>query len=148
MASPTATCATASLLPLLDALSTSPQNALKLTLSVEARAMERRGVRIGDTFAEAFDMHAARVVITARAPVWGLTAARAMTGFATSVIGCKVEAGIEAELTGEQTPDGRPALSVLLSGPAPGGLANRLAERIGQPTLTCPTTAGSDGLRM
>ena len=39
-----------------------------------------------------------------------------MTGFATSVIGCKVEAGIEAELAPDETPDGRPGVSVLLFG--------------------------------
>lgn len=76
--------------------------------------MEKRGVRIVDTFAEAFDMCAARALITARSPAWALTAARAMTGFATSVIGCKVEAGIESELAPEETPDGRPGASVLL----------------------------------
>jgi len=108
--------------------------------------MERRGVRIGDTFAEAFDMQAARVLITARSPAWGLTAARSMTGFATSVIGCKVEAGIEAELTAEQTPDGRPGVSVLLFGFDAEGLAKRLVERVGQTILTCPTTACFDGL--
>nr|AAY96676.1 formyltransferase/hydrolase complex subunit D [uncultured bacterium BAC10-4] len=112
----------------------------------EARAMERRGVRIGDTFAEAFDMRAARVVITARSPAWALTAARAMTGFATSVIGCKVEAGIEAELAPEQTPDGRPGVSVLLFGFDADGLGKRLVERVGQTVLTCPTTACFDGL--
>jgi formylmethanofuran--tetrahydromethanopterin N-formyltransferase len=117
-----------------------------MTSSAEARAMERRGVRIGDTFAEAFDMHAARVVITTRSPAWGLTAARAMTGFATSVIGCKVEAGIEAELTAEQTPDGRPGVSVLLFGFDAEGLGKRLVERVGQTVLTCPTTACFDGL--
>ena len=58
--------------------------------------------RIADTFAEAFDMRAARVVITARSSAWAMTAARSMTGFATSVIGCKVEAGIEAELASEE----------------------------------------------
>jgi len=60
--------------------------------------MERRGVRIVDTFAEAFDMRAARVIITASSLGWAKTGAQTMTGFATSVIGCKVEAGIEAEL--------------------------------------------------
>ncbi len=60
--------------------------------------MVRRGVRIVDTFAEAFDMRAARVLITARSTAWARIAGQAMTGFATSVIGCKVEAGIEAEL--------------------------------------------------
>src|SRR5687768_2665173 len=76
--------------------------------------MERRGVRIVDTFAEAFDMRAARVLITANSLAWAMTGARAMTGFATSVIGCKVEAGIEAELGPDDTPDGRPGVSVLL----------------------------------
>src|SRR2546425_652514 len=108
--------------------------------------MERRGVRIDDTFAEAFDMRASRVVITARSPAWALTAARAMTGFATSVIGCKVEAGIEVELAPEQTPDGRPGVSVLLFGFDAEGLAKRLVERVGQTILTCPTTACFDGL--
>ena len=64
--------------------------------------MERRGVRIVDTFAEAFDMRAARVVITANSPGWARTGAQRMTGFATSVIGCKVEAGIEAELAPDE----------------------------------------------
>src|SRR5437899_5771345 len=108
--------------------------------------MERRGVRIDDTFAEAFDMRASRVVITARSPAWALTAARAMTGFATSVIGCKVEAGIEAELAPEDTPDGRPGVSVPLFGFDADGLGKRLVERVGQTVLTCPTTACFDGL--
>jgi formylmethanofuran--tetrahydromethanopterin N-formyltransferase len=117
-----------------------------VTGRAEARSMERRGVRIVDTFAEAFDMRAARAVITARTPGWALTAARAMTGFATSVIGCKVEAGIEAELAPEETPDGRPGVSVPLFAFDAEGLGKRLVERIGQTVLTCPTTACFDGL--
>jgi formylmethanofuran--tetrahydromethanopterin N-formyltransferase len=42
-----------------------------------------------------------------------------MTGFATSAIGCKVEVGIEAELGRENTPDGRPGVSVLLFASSP-----------------------------
>jgi formylmethanofuran--tetrahydromethanopterin N-formyltransferase len=102
--------------------------------------------RIADTFAEAFDMRAARVVITAQTPNWARTAAQSMTGFATSVIGCKLEAGIEAELTGENTPDGRPGASVLLFAFDAAGLAQRLVDRVGQSVLTCPTTACFDGL--
>jgi formylmethanofuran--tetrahydromethanopterin N-formyltransferase len=108
--------------------------------------IERRGVRIVDTFAEAFDMHAARVLITARSPAWARTAAQCMTGFATSVIGCKVEAGIEADLLPEETPDGRPGASVLLFAFDAEGLGKRLVERVGQTVLTCPTTACFDGL--
>ncbi len=108
--------------------------------------MERRGVRIVDTFAEAFDMRAARVVITASSPAWARTAGQSMTGFATSVIGCKVEAGIEADLSPADTPDGRAGLSVLLFGFDAAGLTARLVDRVGQAVLTCPTTACFDGL--
>jgi formylmethanofuran--tetrahydromethanopterin N-formyltransferase len=109
-------------------------------------SMERGGVRIVDTFAEAFDMRAARVLITALTPGWARTSAIAMTGFATSVIGCKVEAGIEADLVPEDTPDGRPGVSVLLFGFDREGLGTRLVDRVGQTVLTCPTTACFDGL--
>ncbi len=94
--------------------------------------MLHRGVTIVDTFAEAFDMRAARVLITASTREWARTAAQSMTGFATSVIGCKVEAGIEAELSAGDTPDGRPGVSVLLFGFDADGLGKRLIERVGQ----------------
>jgi formylmethanofuran--tetrahydromethanopterin N-formyltransferase len=103
-------------------------------------------VRIVDTFAEAFDMRAARVVITAQSSGWARTAAQCMTGFATSVIGCKVEAGIEADLLADDTPDGRPGVSVLLFAFDAAGLGQRLVDRVGQTVLTCPTTSCFDGL--
>ena len=108
--------------------------------------MEWRGVAIRDTFAEAFDMYAARVIITAQSAAWARTAGQAMTSFATSVIGCKVEAGIEADLGPSETPDGRPGVSVLVFGVDAPGLTTRLLDRIGQTVLTCPTTACFDGL--
>jgi formylmethanofuran--tetrahydromethanopterin N-formyltransferase len=108
--------------------------------------MIRRGVAIVETFAEAFDMRAARVVITAASAKWARTAAECMTGFATSVIGCKVEAGIEAELASGETPDGRPGVSVLMFAFDADGLSSRLVDRIGQAVLTCATTACFDGL--
>jgi formylmethanofuran--tetrahydromethanopterin N-formyltransferase len=108
--------------------------------------VEHRGVFIEDTFAEAFGMRGARVVITARTLEWARTAARVMTGFATSVIACKCEAGIERELSERETPDGRPGVSVLLFTMDSDGLSKRLVERIGQTVLTCATTACFDGL--
>jgi formylmethanofuran--tetrahydromethanopterin N-formyltransferase len=107
---------------------------------------ELRGVEIVDTFAEAFDMRASRVIITAATEAWARTAAVSMTGFATSVIGCKVEAGIEAMLVPGDTPDGRPGASVLVFAFNAEGLATRLVERVGQTVLTCATTACFDGL--
>ena len=116
-------------------------------MSGETRAvLERGGVRIVDTFAEAFGMRAARVIITAQSAAWARTAAQSMTGFATSVIGCKVEAGIEAELDPEVTPDLRPGVGVLLFGFDAAGLQRQLIDRIGQTVLTCATTACFDGL--
>jgi formylmethanofuran--tetrahydromethanopterin N-formyltransferase len=102
------------------------------------------GVEIEDTFAEAFKMWGARVLITARNRKWALEAATTMTGFATSVIGCKCEAGIEGEL--DDTPDGRPGVSVLFFTPSKDDLSKRLMERIGQCVMTCPTTACFNGL--
>ena len=115
-------------------------------MSEDRPIREHNGVRVVDTFAEAFDMRAARVVITAQSPAWARTAAQSLTGFATSVIGCKVEAGIEAELAPDTTPDGRPGISVLLFAFNSDGLARQLIDRIGQTILTCPTTACFDGL--
>jgi formylmethanofuran--tetrahydromethanopterin N-formyltransferase len=108
--------------------------------------MNIRGVLIEDTFAEAFTMRVARILITARSLRWVRAAALKLTGFATSVIGCKVEAGIERELGPAETPDGRPGSSILLMTMSKDDLGKRLIERIGQTVLTCPTTACFDGL--
>jgi formylmethanofuran--tetrahydromethanopterin N-formyltransferase len=86
------------------------------------------------------------VVVTAQTETWARTAGQSMTGFATSVIACKVEAGIEAALDARTTPDGRPGVSVLLFGMDAAGLQRQLIDRIGQTVLTCPTTACFDGL--
>ncbi|MDH3933570.1 MAG: formylmethanofuran--tetrahydromethanopterin N-formyltransferase, partial [Gammaproteobacteria bacterium] len=78
--------------------------------------MNINGVAIDETYAEAFGMKATRIIITALNHRWARHAAEAMTGFATSVIGCGIEAGIEKELAADDTPDGRPGVTVLLFG--------------------------------
>ena len=108
--------------------------------------MNIRGVFIEDTFAEAFTMRVARLVITGRSSRWAREAALNLTGFATSVIGCKVEAAIERELAADETPDGRPGFSVLLMTMSKDDMPKRLIERVGQTVLTCPTTACFDVL--
>jgi len=102
------------------------------------------GVEIEDTYAEAFRMWGSRIMITAKNSKWALEAATQMTGFATSVIGCQCEAGIEGEI--DHTPDGRPGVSVLLFARSKEDLSQRLVERIGQCVMTCPTTACFNGL--
>jgi formylmethanofuran--tetrahydromethanopterin N-formyltransferase len=104
-----------------------------------------KGVEIEDTFAEAFGMWSARVIITAVNPKWAREAASQMAGFATSVIACGCEAGIEGEV--EQTPDGRAGMSVLVFAMSKDGLARQLVNRIGQCVLTCATTACFNGLK-
>ncbi len=108
--------------------------------------MKIRGVYIEDTFAEAFTMRVARLIITGHNVRWAREATLKLTGFATSVIGCKCEAGIERELKPAETPDGRPGFSVLFMTMSKDDMPKRLIERVGQTVLTCPTTACYDGL--
>lgn len=104
------------------------------------------GVQIDDTFAEAFNMRGTRVIITAQNHKWAYNGANAMTGFATSVIGCGVEAGIERELSPQETPDGRPGVAVLMFAMGSAVLMKQLENRMGQTILTCPTAAAFSGI--
>ncbi len=108
--------------------------------------MKIKSTEIVDTFAEAFSMWGARVIVTAATRQWSEAAARSMTGFATSVIGCKCEAGIERFLSADETPDRRPGASILLFAMDKASVGKRLVERIGQCVMTCPTTACFNGL--
>ena len=103
--------------------------------------MNINGVTIDDAFAEAFGMKATRILITAHNLEWAYHAANAATGFATSVIACGCEAGIERELGRAETPDGRPGLSVLLFATSGKELVKQLERRVGQCVLTSPTSA-------
>ena len=110
------------------------------------KLMKINGVHIDDTFAEAFNMRGTRVIITALNLKWAYHAANAMTGFATSVIGCGVEAGIERELTDDETPDGRVGVSILMFAMGSKVLMQQLETRMGQCILTCPTAAAFSGI--
>jgi formylmethanofuran--tetrahydromethanopterin N-formyltransferase len=103
-------------------------------------------VPLDDTFAEAFPMTASRLIVTAATAAWARTAGLTATGYAASVIGCDAEAGIECELAPEQTPDGRPGVSLLMFGFGRDGLQKAVVNRVGQCILTCPTTACYNGL--
>ena len=99
------------------------------------------GVTIDATFAEAFPMKATRAIITAHNEKWAMIAAQAMTGFATSVIACGCEAGIDRILDPSETPDGRPGVAVMIFAMGGKGLAKQLETRAGQCVLTSPTSA-------
>jgi formylmethanofuran--tetrahydromethanopterin N-formyltransferase len=104
------------------------------------------GTAIEDTFAEAFPMTAARVVVTAETAEWALVAAQSATGYAASVIGCDAEAGIERTLSEEETPDGRPGISLLFFAFNRDALQKALVNRVGQCILTSATSACYNGL--
>jgi formylmethanofuran--tetrahydromethanopterin N-formyltransferase len=110
------------------------------------RQVTVKGVRIDDTFAEAFGMRATAVIITADSARWARQAAVTMTGFGTSVIGCGCEAGIDRELTTKETPDGRHGVRVLLFAVSTGELQKQLQNRVGQCVLTSPGSACYAGL--
>lgn len=99
------------------------------------------GVTIDATFAEAFPMKATRAIITAHNEKWALIAAQSMTGFATSVIACGCEAGIDRVLSPSETPDGRPGVAVMVFAMGGKTLAKQLETRAGQCVLTSPTSA-------
>jgi formylmethanofuran--tetrahydromethanopterin N-formyltransferase len=108
--------------------------------------LDIEGVPIEDTFAEAFGMRATRLVITAATRAWARHAALTATGFATSVIACGCEAGVERELPRRETPDGRPGVAILIFAMSAKDLQKQLERRAGQCVLTCPTTAAYGGI--
>lgn len=112
----------------------------------ETPLLELGGVPVVDTFAEAFPITGTRLIITAINDRWAHTAATEFCGFSTSVIACDVEAAIERTLSAEETPDGRPGVSVLVFAFSRDGLGKAVTNRVGQCILTCPTTACYNGI--
>jgi formylmethanofuran--tetrahydromethanopterin N-formyltransferase len=108
--------------------------------------MELEGVEIEDTFAEAFPIKVARVLITAVNEKWAMEAARETTGFGTSVIGSPCEAGIDKILSPKETPDGRPGVAIMICHFKKEGVKGQLLGRLAECVLTAPTTAMFNGL--
>lgn len=101
---------------------------------------------LDDTFAEAFGMSYARLIVTAHDEHWLDAAVRSATGYAASVISCDAEAGVETPLAPDATPDGQPGAALLFFGFSGDGVAKAVSNRVGQCLMTCPTTAVYDGL--
>lgn len=101
---------------------------------------------IEDTFAEAFRMRYVRVVVTAHDDHWLDAAVREFSGYATSIIACDCEIGVEQHLHPDATPDGRPGAALLAFGFSAESLGTAIPARTGQCLMTCPTTAVYDGL--
>lgn len=105
--------------------------------------MHINGVYIEDTYAEGFVLAGTRFLITAENRRWANIAAQSVTGFATSVIACGCEAGIESVF--DEGPDGRPGVSVLLMAGNLEAMAQQAFARVSQCVMTCATTACFNG---
>jgi len=107
----------------------------------KSKALIKNRVGIDDSFAEAFPMRGTALLITAPSKKWARQAATTMTGFATSVIGCGCEAGIDGDVDARETPDGRPGVRVLVFAMSSDTLQTQIINRVGQCVLTSPGSA-------
>lgn len=101
---------------------------------------------VEDSFAEAFSMRYTRILVTAHDSHWLEAAVREFSGYASSVIACDLEIGVERRILDEESPDGRPGVALLAFGFSADAIAGALSNRIGQCVMTCATTAVFDGL--
>jgi len=97
-------------------------------------------VEIDDTFSECFEMWCARVLITAADEELARIAAQTTVGFATSVIMCSAEAGIERFLIPEETPDHRHGVVIQIWTRRSKQMRDELLTRLSQCAMTAPTT--------
>jgi len=103
------------------------------------------GTFIEDTYAEAFGLRAARLLVTSDTAAWAQTAALSMTGFAASIIACGCEAGMEGPAPAA-TPDGRPGVHVLLFARTVADLQDQVVRRVGQCVMTAAGASCFDAL--
>jgi formylmethanofuran--tetrahydromethanopterin N-formyltransferase len=78
--------------------------------------MNVNGVTILDTFAEAWDLEVVRVLLTAMTSELAFSGAEQFAGAAgSSMIGSRINAGLERAALPQETPDGRPGVFVSLA---------------------------------
>jgi formylmethanofuran--tetrahydromethanopterin N-formyltransferase len=97
--------------------------------------------KIVDTFSECFKMWFSRILITAIDEETALDAAQSTVGFATSIIMCSAEAGIERIVSAEETPDNRPGVIIQIWTKRSKLMKDELLTRISQSAMTAPTTS-------
>jgi len=90
-------------------------------------------------YAEGFKMRYARILLTAATQELADTAARAATGYGTSIIGCSAEAGMEGPTV--SGPDGRPGRLIQIWHTSKKKLEDELLHRLGQCAMTAPTVS-------
>jgi formylmethanofuran--tetrahydromethanopterin N-formyltransferase len=97
--------------------------------------------KVEDTFSECFKMWCSRLLITAIDKEMAKAAAQSTVGFATSIIMCSAEAGIERFISKDKTPDGRPGFIIQIWTRRSKKMKDELLARISQSALTAPTTS-------
>lgn len=97
--------------------------------------------KIVDTFSECFKMWFSRILITAIDEETVLEAAQNTVGFATSIIMCSAEAGIERIVPAKETPDNRPGVIIQIWTKRSKLMKEELLARISQSAMTAPTTS-------
>jgi formylmethanofuran--tetrahydromethanopterin N-formyltransferase len=110
--------------------------------------MDLNGVYIQDTFAEAWDLEVARLILTGISDDVVAEAAGQFAGAAgSSELGSRINAGVERMMSPQETPDGRPgvALSVTMPPGKRDALLAELSLRVVLATLA-PTVAIFDGM--
>ncbi len=106
--------------------------------------MKVNGVEVEDTFAEVCEIKVSRFLITALDDDLAYECALKTVGFATSIIMCPCESGVDVKA--DKTPDGRPGYYVQIFQFDEERLEKNLIARIGQCVLTHPTTHVFNGL--
>lgn len=96
--------------------------------------------KIDDTYSECFNMWYSRILITAIDLDLALEAANSTIGYATSIIMCSAEAGIEKILSSTETPDGRPGVIIQIWTRRSKNMKDEILSRLSQCALTAPTT--------
>jgi formylmethanofuran--tetrahydromethanopterin N-formyltransferase len=108
--------------------------------------LKLNNVEIEDTFAEAFPMYIGRFIVTASTRRWALASAQESKGLGVSATLGPGEAGIEREVTTEESPDGRPGYLIDVGHREKKELNYWLIARIRKGVLPAPTTSAFDAM--
>ena len=101
---------------------------------------------IDATFAEAFRMRYARLIVTAHDEFWLRAATAEFHGLRQLDHRLRRRGGSRMLASPDETPDRRPGAALLAFGFSAEALGRAVLNRTGQCLMTCPTTAVFDGL--
>lgn len=109
-------------------------------------ALEINGIPIQDDYSETFSARLARILVTSSTRRWALEAALETKGLGRSATAPPCEATLERELSGAETPDGRPGFVIQVMDRKLEHLQKCLALRIRKGAVPNPKTSVFDAL--